>query len=393
MLRQAALHTLPVSVARRRTRPAPPCCHSAAKLLLAEAPAAEHDWLGHPESAARVPAVMAALQAGGLTPGGSAAGDALVYVTGSASATREQLARVHTANYLGSLSLLTARKAPCLYDGDTYLTKQSQAAAAAGVGAALALVDAVVLESRRRQQLPGAPPGPAAFALCRPPGHHALPQSAMGFCLYSTAALAARHAQAVHGLQRVLIYDWDVHHGNGTEAAFAADPDVLYISSHQAGGFPGTGELAYVGVGAGEGATINVPLPGGSGDAAARAVMDTVVGPSAERFQPDLILVSAGFDAHWRDPLAGLQWTDATYAALARAMTQLAARLCGGRIVFLLEGGYDLTGLASGCLETVRACLDLAPALGDAVAAQALLAEPDAKVAAVLREVRALHGL
>jgi len=336
---------------------------------------------------------MAALEAGGLTPGGSAAGDALVYVTGSAPATREQLARVHTANYLGSLALLTARKAPCLYDGDTYLTKQSSQAAAAGVGAALALVDAVVLESRLRQQLPGAPPGPAAFALCRPPGHHALPQSAMGFCLYSTAALAARHAQQVHGLRRVLIYDWDVHHGNGTEAAFAADPDVCYISTHQAGGFPGTGEQGYVGVGAGEGATINVSLPGGSGDVAARAAIDTIIGPAAERFKPDIILVSAGFDAHWRDPLAGLQWTDATYATLARAMTQLAAQLCGGRIVFLLEGGYDLVGLASGCLETVRACLDLPPALGDADAARALLAEPEAKVAAALREVRALHSL
>ncbi len=174
---------------------------------------------------------------------------------------------------------------------------RSRAAAAL----AQALVDAVVLESRRREAAGGAGGAlaPAAFALCRPPGHHALPATAMGFCLFSTAALAARHAQEAHGLRRVLIFDFDVHHGNGTADTFAADADVFYISTHQAGSYPGTGGVAEVGSGAGEGATLNVPLPGGAGDAAARAALEEVVAPAAERFRPDIILVSAGYDAHW----------------------------------------------------------------------------------------------
>jgi acetoin utilization deacetylase AcuC-like enzyme len=159
-------------------------------------------------------------------------------------------------------------------------------------------VDAVCTESARRAASGGGA-APAGFALCRPPGHHALPKSAMGFCLFSNAALAARHAQAVHGLQRVLIYDFDVHHGNGTADTFAADPDVLYISTHQDGSYPGTGTLLETGTGAGEGASLNVPLPGGAGDVGARAALEEVIGPAAERFKPDIILVSAGYDAHW----------------------------------------------------------------------------------------------
>jgi acetoin utilization deacetylase AcuC-like enzyme len=283
-------------------------------------------------------------------------------------------------------------------------------------------VDAVCAESARRAAAGGGA-APSGFALCRPPGHHALPKSAMGFCIFSNAALAARHAQAVHGLRRVLIYDFDVHHGNGTADTFAADPDVLYISTHQAGSYPGTGAVLETGTGAGEGATLNVPLPGGAGDAAARAALEDVIGPAAERFKPDIILVSAGYDAHWcaatvtharmhalvllicthslcvcvrfcrRDPLAGLQFTDATYHALSSGLRDLAARLCGGRIVFLLEGGYDLTGLAGGAADSFRALLGVSPAAADAADARALLAEPADKVQALLREVRAVHGL
>ena len=310
---------------------------SSTKLLFASAPALGHAWPGHPESAERVPAILEALAAGGLTP--EALGSELVELRGAPAATSEQLTRVHSAPFLKQLSLLAQLRAPCTYDSaPTYVTKSSVADAAAGVGAALALVDAVMSESRRREAAGGGP-APASFALCRPPGHHALPTSAMGFCLYSTAALAARHAQAVHGLKRVMIYDFDVHHGNGTDESFAADPDVLYVSTHQANSYPGTGTLLEVGTGSGEGATINLPLPGGSGDAAARAALEQVVGPAAERFKPDIILVSAGYDAHWRDPLAGLQFSDSTYHALSAGLRSLAERLCGGRIVFLLEGG------------------------------------------------------
>lgn len=310
------------------------------KLLFASAPALGHAWPGHPESNERVPAILEALEAGGLTP--EALGSDMVELRGAPAATQEQLLRVHSAPFLRNFALLARMKAPCTYDSaPTYVTKTSVDDAALGVGAALALVDAVVLESKRREASGGGP-APAAFALCRPPGHHALPGSAMGFCLYSTAALAARHAQAVHGLRRVLIFDFDVHHGNGTDDTFAGDAEVLYISTHQAGSYPGTGRLLEIGTGAGEGATLNIPLPGGSGDAAARTALEQLVGPAAERFKPDIILVSAGYDAHWRDPLAGLQFTDSTYHALSAGLRAMAERLCGGRIVFLLEGGTFL---------------------------------------------------
>jgi acetoin utilization deacetylase AcuC-like enzyme len=305
------------------------------------------------------------------------------------SASSAQLEQVHTRSYLSSLSLLSKLRAPCEYDASpTYLTKSTLQDATLGVGAALALVDAVVEESRRRES----GRGPSGFALVRPPGHHALPGGGMGFCLLSTAAIAARHAQKVHGLARVLIYDGDVHHGNGTEAAFEGDDTVLYISSHQAGSFPGTGLLRDIGTGAGTGYTVNVPLPGGSGDAAARAVFESVVAPMAERFKPDIILVSAGYDAHWRDPLAGLQWRNRTYHHLASELRALAARLCGGRLVFLLEGGYDLTGLAGGVADSFAALMG-APAAEADPAESALRSAEEPSVAALLREVRAVHSL
>ncbi len=192
--------------------------------------------------------------------------------------------------------------------------------------------------------------------------------------------------------EQVLIYDFDVHHGNGTEDAFASDPSVLYISTHQRGSFPQTGALDDTGTGEGAGFTVNLPLPGGAGDAAARAAMERVIGPLAERFKPDIILVSAGYDAHWRDPLAGLTWRDGTYHALSTSLRSLAERLCGGRIVFLLEGGYDLTGLSRGCADTFRALLGMPPGEPDA-AEKHLLEEPSAAVDALLREARAMHGL
>ena len=365
---------------------------SSSRLIYATAPALDHARDGHPESNARVPAIMDALLDASLTP--EARPGELALLDGFAPASAEQVMSVHAKNYVKGLDMLSRTRAPLDIDASpTYLTTASYAEALNGVGAALALVDAVVLAARAREGLAGdARLAPAGFGLCRPPGHHALPRGAMGFCLFGTAAAAARHAQTKHGLEKVLIFDFDVHHGNGTNDIFHSDPSVLFVSAHEDGSFPGTGKAADVGDGDGVGATINVPLPPGAGDAAALAVFDEVVAPAAARFQPDIILVSAGYDAHWRDPLAGLHYRTGTYHRLSVRLKALADALCGGKCVFLLEGGYDLTGLSEGVTDSFRALLG--DASGEATdKIDGLVDADDAKVRKVLEEAIATHQL
>ena len=365
---------------------------SSSRLIYATAPALDHARDGHPESNARVPAIMDALLDASLTP--EARPGELALLDGFAPASAEQVMSVHAKNYVKGLDMLSRTRAPLDIDASpTYLTTASYAEALNGVGAALALVDAVVLAARAREGLAGdARLAPAGFGLCRPPGHHALPRGAMGFCLFGTAAAAARHAQTKHGLEKVLIFDFDVHHGNGTNDIFHRDPSVLFVSAHEDGSFPGTGKAADVGDGDGVGATINVPLPPGAGDAAALAVFDEVVAPAAARFQPDIILVSAGYDAHWRDPLAGLHYRTGTYHRLSVRLKALADALCGGKCVFLLEGGYDLTGLSEGVTDSFRALLG--DASGEATdKIDGLVDADDAKVRKVLKEAIATHQL
>jgi len=188
--------------------------------------------------------------------------------------------------------------------------------------------------------------GEPAFALVRPPGHHALPDRAMGFCLLNNAAIAARFAQR-QGFGRVAIVDWDLHHGNGTEAIFWEDPSVLYVSTHQEGAFPGTGAANDVGAGPGLGTTLNVPLPVATGDEGFATAFREIVGPAMLRFAPDLVIVSAGFDAHWKDPLGHLGLSAGGFAALARLVQDWAHATAAGRIVLLLEGGYDLAAVGA----------------------------------------------
>ncbi|EIE18460.1 Arginase/deacetylase [Coccomyxa subellipsoidea C-169] len=298
----------------------------------------------------------------------------------------EDLCKIHERNYVLGLEKIVRRGRNEVVDNaPTYITPTSFDDALRAAGAAMALVDAVV-EGSSAESI-----APAGFGICRPPGHHAVAKGPMGFCLFGTVAVAARHAQQFHGLKKVLIFDFDVHHGNGTNDVFFDDPSVLFISTHQAGLYPGTGALSEVGTGDGAGASINLPLPGDSGDAVMMEVFDEIVGPAAARFQPDIILVSAGYDAHWRDPLASLQMRSSTYYRLAAKIKALADSLSGGRCVFLLEGGYDLKGLGESVAETFRAVLNL-PSI-DKFNADLLRDEPKDKARALITEAKRVHSL
>jgi acetoin utilization deacetylase AcuC-like enzyme len=255
-------------------------------------------------------------------------------------ATRAQLARVHTAGYLDKLFQLRG-KAVWLDDDTTAVSPRSVEAACVAAGSVIAGVEAVVAGETS-----------SAFAIVRPPGHHAEPTRARGFCLFNNVAVAASHAQAKLGCERVLIVDWDCHHGNGTQDIFWADPSVLFFDVHRAAPFyPGSGQLEETGAGLGEGYTVNVPLPVGTGDRAVVKAFEEVLVPAAAAFEPDLVLVSAGFDWH-RNDLGG-NVTENGFAVLARIVQDIAARHCDGRLVFTLEGGYNLDSLSHG----VRAVL------------------------------------
>ena len=231
-----------------------------------------------------------------------------------------------------------------LRTGDTAICEESYDIALDACGALLACVDAVV-------------GGKASSAFCavRPPGHHATAARGMGFCIFNHIAVAARYLQKNHHMRRVAIIDWDVHHGNGTEEIFIEDPDVLYISLHEEGIYPFTGHAANRGLGGGLGANLNIPLPPQSDGRAALAAWDALVTPAIDRFRPEFLLVSAGFDARVGDPIGGLRWTDETFAEMTRRCVAMARKHCGGKIVSLLEGGYNPPGLASAALTHVNA--------------------------------------
>ncbi len=254
-------------------------------------------------------------------------------------ATDDELARVHRPRYVAALGQVAGGEG--YLDPDTYYAPRSVAAARRAAGGALALTDALLDRT-------------ATFgvALLRPPGHHARPDAAMGFCLLNNVAIAAAHARA-SGARRVMVLDWDVHHGNGTQEMFYDDPSVLYVSLHQFPFYPGTGATSEVGAGEGRGYTVNVPLSAGADDAVYAAAFDRVIVPVAAEYDPDLVLISAGFDAHHRDPLASMELTAGGYSLLLDKLLAALPRPPAGRLGMLLEGGYDLTGLA----ESLRAVL------------------------------------
>lgn len=266
----------------------------------------------------------------------------------SRDATHEELARVHTESYIQQLDQAAGLSGH--FDADTYYAPGSIAAAQRAAGGAIAIADQLASGQAR-----------LGVALVRPPGHHATNDRAMGFCLINNVAVAAAHARTL-GLERIAIVDWDVHHGNGTEAIFYSDPHVLYVSLHQAPFYPGTGAASDCGAGEGRGFTVNVPLSANADRAVYLAAADRIVAPILEQYAPELLLISAGFDAHFRDPLAAMQLQDATYGELYdRLYRALPARGSGAArpgVGLILEGGYDLRALAGSLEATLTAALE-----------------------------------
>jgi len=278
---------------------------------------------GHPERPDRIRAIERALEKERFT--------SLVREQ-APMAEMESLALAHPEDYIRRLRDISPREGLVRIDEDTVMSPGTFEAALRGAGAAVQAVDEVMTGAVTN-----------AFVAMRPPGHHAERARAMGFCFFNNAAIAARHAQKKHGAERVAIFDWDVHHGNGTQDIFWADGTVLYGSTHEAPLYPGTGSLSETGD---HGTIVNAPLRAGDGTEAFREAVETVILPRIDDFAPDLIVISAGFDAHWRDPLASLNLTESDFAWATQKLMNLADRHCGQRIVSVLEGGYDLEGLS-----------------------------------------------
>ena len=320
---------------------------------------------GHPERPERLAAVGEAI---------AARSDRLAALA-SRLAEPDEICRVHPAAHLRAIET-AARLAPGRLDPDTFVSSASYAVARLAAGSAIESARAV---AQGRCD--------AALAAVRPPGHHAEAARAMGFCLFNNVAIAAR-ALREDGVERILIVDWDVHHGNGTQHLFEADRDVLFFSTHQFPFYPGTGDFGEIGRGAGEHATVNVPLPPGCGDRDYAGVLHRVLVPIATAFRPELILVSCGFDAHRDDPLASMQVSGAGYAEMTRIVRALATQLCDGRIAFLLEGGYAPSGL----FEGTSAVLDVLLADEPPVLAPEPEAPPGSTLAHVVARVASAHG-
>ena len=302
------------------------------KIAITRVPSPGHTVPGHPESPGRF-RFFDQIQDGPVS-------DSLVIIDPTPVST-DKLVNVHLEQYIHSVEEAVKRAPTYLDGGDTYAVPSSFDAALNAAGGTLSVLDQILDGTVN-----------TGFALIRPPGHHATQSRAMGFCLFNNIAIAARHAQ-IRGVDRVMIVDFDVHHGNGTQDIFDADPSVLYFSTHQWGIYPGTGHQNEIGHGDGEGTTINVPLPARAGDQSFERVWDEILTASVERFLPNIILVSAGFDAHWDDPLAGLQMTTSGYHRLSSRLLELANRFCEERMLFVLEGGYAPETLA----DNVQACL------------------------------------
>lgn len=333
----------------------------------------EHDTGDHPEKAARVTSCLQLLETSGLTKklGHPACRDA----------TEDEIALVHTPRLI-ELVKQASLVGPVMLDPDTIANKGTYAAAVRAAGACIGATEAVVSGAFD-----------AAFCLTRPPGHHATPRHSLGFCIFNSIAIAAAYARKSLNIERVAIIDPDLHHGNGTQDAFYDDPSVLYISTHQYPFYPGTGDWHEAGAGNGVGATLNLPLPAGCGDAEYAYLIDEVIAPKLRRFRPQLILVSAGYDAHFADTISGaaMRLSCAGYANVVSKLRDLAGELCGGRIVLALEGGYNLTALAWSVRNSLEVLLE-EPVTRDPLGLPPER-HPRPDLGGLVASVKGLHGL
>ena len=331
----------------------------------------EHDTGQHVENARRLEAIVSHLEQTGLK-------EKLSPVI-PRPATVEELSLVHTTEHISNIQE-TAKKGGGWLDADTVMSSNSYEAALYAAGGTIMATEAVMNGEVN-----------SAFALVRPPGHHAGSRRAMGFCLFNNVAIAAKYALERFGLEHVLIIDFDVHHGNGTQEAFYDNPQVFYISTHQHPFYPGTGLIGETGGEMAKGTTVNIPLPVGCGDAEYEQVFAHIIVKAAERFRPQLILVSAGYDSHWADELALMQVSVAGFAQMMKIIKGLAGELCEGRLVLTLEGGYHLTALAASVQATFEVLLgeiDIEDPLGQP---PRRLTMPD--ITALLSTIRETHGL
>ena len=327
---------------------------------------AQHDVAGHPEHPGRVSAVMEHLQA---------ANETVRYrLSPSRAAIESELLLTHSSTHIDLIRRLDQSGGGSI-DPDTTVVPGSFAAAAHAAGSVLAAVDEVLGGE-----------ADASYCAVRPPGHHATRDRAMGFCLFNNVAVAASYARAHHGLKRLAIVDFDVHHGNGTQDIFWQDPDTLYVSLHQYPFYPGTGDWRERGGDRALGATVNVPLPAGSGDLDYLRTFDLLILPIVERFRPDMVLISAGYDGHRHDPLAAMELSAEAYGSVMSRLRILADRVSDGRIVAALEGGYNLEALAASVEGSIAALLEESPRIEPAGAT-------GERIETYLEGLRRFHGL
>jgi len=317
----------------------------------------DHDTDGHPERKERLTAILNRVKQENLP---------VEYITPN-PATLDQIAQVHGRRYIDTVKAVCEQGGGYL-DVDTILSRGSYEAAVMAAGGIISGIDAVMGDFDN------------AFALVRPPGHHAMPSRGMGFCIFNNAAVGARYAQAI-GLKKVLIVDWDVHHGNGTNAIFYSDKSVLYFSTHQYPHYPGTGRIEDVGADGAEGSKVNVPLPSGTGDEGYLQVFREILVSVAMEFKPDIVLVSAGHDIHKDDPLGGMSLTPAGFGAMAGVVKEIADKCCQGRLVATLEGGYNIEAQADAMVAEIKAFQGSAPDIHGT----------DLKVARRIEEVKKVH--